>query len=72
MEKLESKAIPPELDYKAVHGLKNEAREKLIKVQPATIGQALRISGVDPSDVSILLVYLETMSRSQKDVPRGT
>lgn len=72
MEKMESKLIPPGFDYKAVRGLKNEAREKLIKVQPSTIGQALRISGVDPSDVSILLVYLETIARKQKDVPRGT
>ena len=72
MEKMESKLIPPDFDYKEVHGLKNEAREKLIKVKPLTIGQALRISGVDPSDISILLVYLETLSRKQKDVPRGT
>jgi tRNA uridine 5-carboxymethylaminomethyl modification enzyme len=72
MEKMESKSIPSDIDYKVIQGLKNEAREKLIKVQPATIGQALRISGVDPSDVSILLVYLETLARRQKDVPRGT
>jgi tRNA uridine 5-carboxymethylaminomethyl modification enzyme len=72
MEKLESKLIPMDLDYKLVQGLKNEAREKLIKVLPATIGQASRISGVDPSDISILLVYLEASSQKQKEVPRGT
>ncbi len=72
MEKLESKLIPQNLDYKLIQGLKNEAREKLIKVLPATIGQASRISGVDPSDISILLVYLETCSQKQKEVPRGT
>ncbi len=72
MEKLESKYIPDNLDYKLIQGLKNEAREKLIKIMPATIGQASRISGVDPSDISILLVYLETSSQKQKEVPRGT
>jgi len=72
MEKMESKLIPPDIDYKTIHGLKNEAREKLIKIQPSTIGQASRISGVDPSDISILLVYLETLARKSKDVPRGT
>ena len=72
MEKLESKAIPHDIDYKAVQGLKNEAREKLIRMTPSTIGQASRISGVDPSDISILLIYLEAQTRRQKDVPRGT
>ncbi len=72
MEKMESKFIPEELDYKEVQGLKNEAREKLIKIKPATIGQASRISGVDPSDISILLVHLEVSSHKTKEVPRGT
>jgi tRNA uridine 5-carboxymethylaminomethyl modification enzyme len=72
MEKLDSKLIPGDLDYKLIQGLKNEAREKLIKILPATIGQASRISGVDPSDISILLVYLETSSQKQREVPRGT
>jgi len=72
MEKMESKFIPEELDYKEIQGLKNEAREKLIKIKPATIGQASRISGVDPSDISILLVYLEVSSHKTKEVPRGT
>ncbi len=72
MEKMDNKKIPENLDYKAVQGLKNEAREKLIRVRPFTIGQALRISGVDPSDISILLVYMESENSKNKEVPRGT
>ena len=72
MEKMEARFIPEALDYSMIQGLKNEAREKLIKVRPATIGQASRISGVDPSDISILLVYLEASSLKTKEVPRGT
>jgi tRNA uridine 5-carboxymethylaminomethyl modification enzyme len=72
MEKMEMKSIPDNIDYKAIQGLKNEAREKLIKIKPATVGQASRISGVDPSDISILLVYLESASLRLKEVPRGT
>jgi len=72
MEKLESKTISADMDYKQIQGLKNEAREKLIKIRPLTIGQASRISGVDPSDISILLVYLETITQKGKEVPRGT
>ena len=72
MEKMESKFIPGNIDYKSIQGLKNEAREKLIKVRPATIGQASRISGVDPSDISILLVHLEASSHKSKEVLRGT
>jgi len=72
MEKLESKYIPADIDYRMIQGLKNEAREKLIKVMPATIGQASRISGVDPSDISILLVFIEASAHKNKEVPRGT
>lgn len=71
MEKMEARLIPEGIDYKSIQGLKNEAREKLMKVKPATIGQASRISGVDPSDISILLVHLEA-SGHKKEVPRGT
>ena len=72
MDKMESKTIPVDIDYRNISGLKNEAREKLLKIKPATIGQASRISGVDPSDISILLVYIETFSIKTKEVPRGT
>jgi tRNA uridine 5-carboxymethylaminomethyl modification enzyme len=56
---MESKQIPDWLDYKAITGLRNEARHKLAMHQPATIGQASRISGVSPSDVSLLLVHMK-------------
>lgn len=56
---LEDKQIPAWVDYDTVHSLRKEARQKLGKIRPATIGQASRISGVSPSDVSILLVWLK-------------
>lgn len=59
MLKMEDKKIPADIDYDAVHSLAIEAREKLKKIQPISIGQASRISGVNPSDISILLVYIE-------------
>lgn len=64
MEKLESMRIPEDIDFAAVPGLKTEARIKLAKIHPATIGQASRIPGVDPSDISILIVHLETRKRA--------
>jgi tRNA uridine 5-carboxymethylaminomethyl modification enzyme len=65
MMKMESRIIPDDFDYTAVKGLKNEAKEKLIAIKPRTLGQALRISGVDPSDVSIILVALEARARKK-------
>ena len=59
MLKLEEKQIPKDIDYNKVSNLASEAREKLIKVMPTTLGQASRISGVNPSDISILSVYLK-------------
>ena len=56
---LEDKQIPAWVDYATVHSLRNEARQKLGKIRPGTIGQASRISGVTPSDVGILLVWLK-------------
>jgi tRNA uridine 5-carboxymethylaminomethyl modification enzyme len=56
---LESKQIPPDFDYLAVPSLRREARQKLLSIRPATIGQASRISGVSPADISILLVWLK-------------
>ncbi len=56
---LEDKQIPGDFDYSTVHSLRNEARQKLSKIRPATIGQASRISGVSPSDISILMVWLK-------------
>jgi tRNA uridine 5-carboxymethylaminomethyl modification enzyme len=63
IEKMEKKAIPKNIDYGSVRGLKKEAREKLITIRPETIGQATRISGVDPTDVSILLVHIESLNK---------
>ena len=56
MRKLESKLIPDDIDYSAIKGLRLEAAEKLSKIRPANIGQASRISGVNPADVSVLLI----------------
>jgi tRNA uridine 5-carboxymethylaminomethyl modification enzyme len=58
MEELENYVIKERLDYKNMPALSKEAREKLVKVNPETIGQASRISGVSPADISILMVYL--------------
>ncbi len=57
-EKLETKSLPKELDYLNIKGLRIEAAQKLDKIRPLTIGQASRISGVNPADVSVLLIYL--------------
>ena len=64
LEKLEEIIIPDDIDYAIISGLKNEAREKLRKIRPATAAQAMRISGVDPSDISILLVHIESDRRA--------
>ena len=63
MEKLENKLIPETLDYSLVPSLRDEAREKLADIRPVSVGQAGRISGVSPADVSVLLVYLEQQKR---------
>ena len=63
MRKLESRALPPELDYSTVPSLRLEAIEKLNKIKPLSVGQASRISGVNPADVGVLLVWLEQNSR---------
>ena len=57
--KLESRTIPPRIDYANIQGLRLEAREKLAAVQPMNLGQASRISGVSPADVAALMIYLE-------------
>lgn len=64
MERLESRRIPAEFDYAAVTSLRLEAAEKLSAVRPRSIGQASRISGVSPADISVLLVYLERVRRT--------
>ena len=57
--KLENKKIPENIDYDAIQSLRTEAKQKLKEIRPASIGQATRISGVSPADVSVLLVYLK-------------
>ncbi|MFA7127151.1 MAG: tRNA uridine-5-carboxymethylaminomethyl(34) synthesis enzyme MnmG, partial [Bacilli bacterium] len=60
---MESKLIPETLNYDNILNIAKEAKDKLNKVRPHTIGQASRISGVNPSDISILLVYLESVKK---------
>ncbi|MFL2098932.1 tRNA uridine-5-carboxymethylaminomethyl(34) synthesis enzyme MnmG [Marinilactibacillus psychrotolerans] len=59
VKRMENKRIPEGIDYSAINGIATEAIEKLTKIQPETIAQASRISGVNPSDISILMVYVE-------------
>lgn len=62
-KKMENKKIPEDIDYDEVYGLSFEAREKLKKFRPISIGQASRIPGVNPADINVLLIYLETRKR---------
>lgn len=66
MLRLEDKIIPHTIDYSRVKNISSESREKLIKIKPQTLGQASRISGVNPADISVLLVYLESGSVSHE------
>ncbi|TSB47571.1 tRNA uridine-5-carboxymethylaminomethyl(34) synthesis enzyme MnmG [Alkalicoccobacillus porphyridii] len=58
-KKMENKKLPEDLDYMAINGLATEAKQKLAEVRPISLGQASRVSGVNPADISILLVYME-------------
>ena len=58
LQKLENKLIPDNIDYSQIEGLRLEARQKLNKIKPLNLGQALRISGVSPADITVLMVYL--------------
>ncbi|CCU79890.1 tRNA uridine 5-carboxymethylaminomethyl modification enzyme GidA [Halanaerobium saccharolyticum subsp. saccharolyticum DSM 6643] len=69
--KMEEKKIPKELDYNDLENLRLEAREKLNKIRPISIGQASRISGVSPADISALMIYLEQYNRQKKDDQNG-
>ncbi len=60
---MESKRIPVNIDYSKISGMRLEARQKLNEVKPESIGQASRISGVSPADISVLMIYLEKMRR---------
>ena len=58
-KKIEEKRIPEEIDYDKIPSLRNEARQKLKEVRPSSIGQASRVMGVNPADLSVLMVYLK-------------
>ena len=64
-KKLENKRLSEDIDYSKINGLRLEARQKLNMVKPLSIGQASRISGVSPSDISVLLIYIETIKRGE-------
>ncbi len=66
-KKLERKLIPDDIDYDQVYSLRIEAKQKLKQIRPISIGQASRISGVSPADISVLLVYLEQKRRTKKN-----
>ena len=67
-KKLEVKIIPEDLDYNDISGLRIEARQKLSAVRPHSVGQASRISGVTPADISVLLIYMEQFNRSKRQM----
>ncbi len=64
MKKVEEKRIPANIDYHQISGMAKEARQKMDKIRPLNIGQASRISGVNPADISVLMIYLEQFNRS--------
>ena len=64
-KKMEEKLLPENQDYSDIHGLRLEARQKLNKIQPKSLGQASRISGVSPADISVLLVYMEQYGKER-------
>ncbi|WAM36239.1 tRNA uridine-5-carboxymethylaminomethyl(34) synthesis enzyme MnmG [Caldicellulosiruptor acetigenus] len=66
-KKLENKKIPEWVDYSQILGLSTEAKQKLSQIRPASIGQASRISGVSPADISVLLIWLESVKKGKKD-----
>ncbi len=65
-QKMEAKVLPENIDYEEIKGLRLEARQKLNKIKPYSIGQASRISGVSPADISVLLIYLEQNKNKNK------
>jgi tRNA uridine 5-carboxymethylaminomethyl modification enzyme len=70
--KLEEKELPPDIDYSQIRGLSNEAKHRLQEVRPVNVGQASRISGVNPTDISVLLIFLEQKRRLTTDANRDS
>ena len=66
-KKLEKKKLPETLDYETISGLRIEARQKLNEIKPFNIGQASRVSGVSPADISVLLIYMQTQKAKSKE-----
>ena len=66
-KKLENKVLPDDICYSEIHGLRIEAQQKLDKIKPVSIGQASRISGVTPADISVLLIYLSQNNQKQHE-----
>lgn len=64
-KKLENKKLDEKINYSSIEGLRLEARQKLDDIKPISIGQASRISGVSPADISVLLIYLEQIRRTR-------
>ena len=67
MRRLECRELPTDIDYTTVVGLRLEAQEKLNKIKPFNIGQASRISGVSPADISVLLIWLHSRGGNGQD-----
>lgn len=65
-KRMEERRLPNDIDYSEIHGLSSEARQKLNSLRPVSLGQASRISGVSPADISVLLVYLESRKRKNQ------
>jgi tRNA uridine 5-carboxymethylaminomethyl modification enzyme len=66
MRRMESRRMPADINYDAIRGLRNEARQVLVRFRPATLGQAARLAGINPADVAVLLVALERTTREPK------
>ncbi|MHB8155813.1 MAG: tRNA uridine-5-carboxymethylaminomethyl(34) synthesis enzyme MnmG [Desulfocucumaceae bacterium] len=71
-ERLESRIIPPGVDFSEMKGVSTEARQKLDRIRPRSVGQAARISGVSPADISVLMIYLEQAGRQARGMLQNT